>query len=149
MHQQSDVLFLKDAVSAFCILDIFCRKSDVKYFQMPQVLLVVCHQHAELFLLKGKSLVSPDNVGVDVVGIIFSHQSRRNVDTYHLGSTLVDVFYHSSKTSSQRFVQSAAKETVNHKRTCFELWRIEVENDFREFHSFCFLEPFLVGCTVC
>ena len=127
LHQQADVVLFENAEFAFRLLDEFRRESDIQYLQSSQVYLVVCQHHRQLLLLQGQRQVGTDDVGCDVVGVVFRHQTRWQVDAHHLGCTLVDVFYQGRKTACQRFVQSAAKEAVYYEHAGFQLRRVEVD----------------------
>ena len=98
-HHVADIAFFQDGTFAVGILYELMRKADIQYLEAPDVLLHVGKHHGKLFLLECQGKVCMDDVGMDVIGVIFAHQSGRDVDTYHLGCTLVDVFHHCSKTS--------------------------------------------------
>ncbi len=96
----ADVVFLQDATPAVGVLYELWRQADIQYLEPAQM---YCWLSAsiidKLLLLQGQREVGTDDVGMDVIGVVLAHQTGRQVDTYHLGCTLVDVFHHGSKTS--------------------------------------------------
>ena len=148
-QERTDVVLFEYAALALRILDEFLGKSDVENAQSAQVLLVIRHQHRQFLLLQGKGQTGTDDVGIDIIGIVLGHQSRRDIDAYYLGRTLVDIFHHRGESASQWFVESATKESVYHQRFCIELRRVQVSDNLSKFHSLCIQQTLLVGKTVC
>jgi len=122
-------LFL-NAAPYLCFLDIVGAQTDVQHPQPSQILLAVGQHHAELLLLQRKRQIRTDNILPDVISIVLAHQSRRHVDTDHLGRTLIDVFHQGGKATAEGFVESRAEESVHNQRVGGQLRRIEVHSNF-------------------
>ena len=148
-QEAAHVLLFQDAEAGVGVLDELLRETDVEHLQATQVSLAVGEEHGDLLLLEGEGEVSLNDVGVDVVGVVLAHEPRGDVDAHHLGRTLVDVFHHGGETAGERFVETAAEETVHHQRGGGELGRVEVDRHLGELHGgLCFEEPLLVGGAV-
>ena len=148
-QKRTDVVLFKYSALALRVLDEFLGKTDIEYAHSAQILLVVSHQHSKFLLLQGKGQIGTDDIGVDIIGIVLGHQTRRDVDAYYLGRTLVDIFHHCSKSASQWLVESASEETIHHQRFSIQLRRVQVGGYLSKFHSLCIQQTLLVGKTVC
>ena len=72
------------------------------------------------------------DVLTDIVGIVFPHQSRRNVDGHDFRLGGIDVFDNSRKSSAQGLVQSTSEEPVYHQMLVGQCRWIELCTDFRQ-----------------
>ncbi len=149
-HQQaSDVLLLQDAAVGFRLVDVFLAQADVEHTQSANVFLAVGHHHGELLLLQRQRQVGAYDVRMNVVSVVFAHQSRRNVDAHHLRWALVDVFHQRCEAADQRFVEARSKESVDHHHVLGELGWVEVEGHLGEVaHALAIDEALFVGGAV-
>ena len=90
-----------------------------------------------------------DDVGTDVVGVVFRHQARRYVDADNLGRRGIDIFHQRGKATCQRLVQTRSEESVNHHHVRFQLGWVEFLNHLHKLLQLLhLLQPLLVGSTV-
>ena len=90
-----------------------------------------------------------DDVGTDVVGVVFRHQTRRHVDADNLGRRGIDIFHQRGKATCQRLVQTRSEESVNHHHVRLQLGWVEFLNHLHKLLQLLhLLKPLLVGSTV-
>ena len=77
-------------------------------------------------MLERQGEVGPDDVGVDVVGIVFAHQSGRQIDADYLGGRGVDVLYQRGETACQRFVEAGTEQPIDNQRLGLQLRGVEL-----------------------
>ena len=68
-------------------------QSNVECSQSADKLLVFREEKRELGLLQRQCDRCPDDVRADIVGIVFTHQARRHVDSHDLSRRSIDVFH--------------------------------------------------------
>ena len=145
----AQLAFLLNGVACVGVVDERLREAYVEHAQFAEILLTVGEHHAELLLLEGECEVGFDDVGSNVVGVVFGHQSRRDVDAHDFCGRLVDVFHERGESSGERLVEPRAEEPVDHQRGSVEAWRVEVARDFGELlHALGLGQAFLVGGAV-
>ena len=132
-HTGPHILFFDDAAGGLCLSNVFLTETDVKHAESADIGLAVGHQHGELLLLKRERQVGLDDIVLDVVGVVLTHQSRGNVDRYDLSRTLVDVFHQCGKSTDERLVQARTEKAVDDESIRGQLRRIEIDIDLREF----------------
>ena len=76
----ADVTLFEQGVVCINLVCTLLAEPDVKYFQLSDELLVLCEEEREFLMLERERHVSTDDIGADIIGIVLSHQSGRNVD---------------------------------------------------------------------
>ena len=125
-HQHvAHILFLQHTERRRRALHPFTVQPDVEHFHQSYMPLVFCKQKGEFPALQRQSQIGPDDVCPHVIGIVFSHQSRRHINTDNHCRRLVDVFHQRSKSSCQRLVQARTEQSVNHQHALIKLGRVK------------------------
>ena len=143
------VFFLYDGVLRINLAEPFFAQTDVQNDQLAYELLVFGEQEGQFLQLQGEGDVGLDDVGPHVVGVVFGHQSRRDVDTGDGRRALVDVFHQRCKTSGKRLVEARTEKSVDDKCIGLQFGRVEFVGHFHEFlYLAAFAESLLVDGAV-
>ena len=108
------VVLLQQRVVGINLLHALFAQSDIQHLQFADEYLVFGEQERQLWQLQCQRHIGTDNVGSYIVSVVFGHQSRWHIDTYHLSGRCVDVFHERRETTGQRLVDARSEQSVNH-----------------------------------
>ena len=74
--------------------------SAIEHTETAQIALVLRKEERQLHLLQGEGVVGAYDVGARIVGVVFGHEARRDVDAHHPAFRLVDVFHQRGETAA-------------------------------------------------
>ena len=69
------IVLFNDRIWSLYLLDTFLTETDIKYAQLSNELLVLRKEERQFRLLQGECQVSTNDIGSNVIGIVFSHQT--------------------------------------------------------------------------
>ena len=71
----TDIAFLKKSIVGVDLLDTFLAQSDVENLEPSYEYLVLREEERQFLLLECECLISMNDVGTDVIGVVFRHES--------------------------------------------------------------------------
>ena len=124
-HHFARFFLLHDGVVGCYFLYTLSAEVDVEHAHLSQKRLYVSHHHAEFSASERESHVRSYDVCSHIVCVVFRHHARRNVDADHFCLRRIDVFHHRCESSSERFVEPGAEESIDYERIFSESRRLK------------------------
>ena len=83
-QQFAHLIFLYKRIGGVSLVDTLLTEADVQYAEFADEGLVFGKEKCQLGQLEGQCHRSPDDVGADIITVVFRHQPRWDIDTDNL-----------------------------------------------------------------